>query len=63
MISIPYTRSNGQFTFSDTLFIDEEVYATMTSDDVTAMQDARFAAWLDHLQSASNEPPVEATNG
>lgn len=54
MIEIPYTRSDGRFTFSDTLILDEEIYAAMTPEEVTAMQDARFAAWLDYVTKASD---------
>lgn len=63
MISIPYSRSNGQFTFTDSLILEDEVYAAMALEDVIAMQDARFAAWLSHVEEASNAPVEEVTNG
>lgn len=63
MIEIPYTRTDGVLTFSDTLFIDEDVYATMTSEEVMAMQDARFASWLDHVRKAPSEIQQDVING
>lgn len=61
MISIPYSRSNGIYTFSDSLILDEETYNGMTAEEITAMQDARFAAWVAHVEEASNTPVEEVT--
>lgn len=61
MISIPYSRSNGIYTFTDAILLDDDVYAAMTPEEIIAMQDARFAAWLAHVEEASNT--LEVTNG
>lgn len=60
MISIPYSRSNGIYTFTDAIVLEDDVYATMTSEEITTMQDNRFANWLSHLEaSCSSEPEAE----
>jgi hypothetical protein len=59
MISIPYSRTNGIYTFTDAIILDDDVYAAMTPEEITAMQDARFAAWVTHVE----ETPAEVTNG
>jgi hypothetical protein len=61
MISIPYSRTNGVYTFTDTVILSEDAYAAMTPEEITAMQDARFAAWVAHVEEASNA--VEVPNG
>lgn len=63
MISIPYSRSNGVYTFTDAILLDDDVYAAMTPEEITAMQDARFATWLACVEEASNAPADEVTNG
>lgn len=60
MISIPYSRSNGIYTFTDAIVLEDDVYAAMTSEEITTMQDNRFANWLSHLEAAcSSEPEAE----
>lgn len=63
MITLSYTRSNARFTFSDALILDEKVYASMSQEDVIAVQDARFAAWLSQVEIASDAPIDEVTSG
>jgi hypothetical protein len=63
MISIPYSRTNGVYTFTDTIILSEDAYAAMTPEEITAMQDARFAAWVAHVEEASNAPVEEVLNG
>lgn len=58
MITIPYSRSNGQFTLTDSLILDEETYAAMTQDEITAMQDARFEKWLAIITAPSSVDEV-----
>lgn len=62
MISIPYSRSNGIYTFTDALILEDDVFASMAPEEITAMQDARFAAWVAQVEAASNAP-VEVANG
>lgn len=59
MISIPYSRTNGVYTFTDALILEEDVYNAMTLEEITAMQDARFAEWVSHVEEASNAPAEE----
>ena len=54
MISIPYSRTNGVYTFTDTVILSEDAYAAMTPEEITSMQDARFAAWVAYVEEASN---------
>ena len=61
MISIPYSRTNGVYTFTDAIILDDDAYAAMLPEEITKMQDARFAAWVAHVEEASNA--VEASNG
>lgn len=67
MISIPYSRTNGIYTFTDAIVLDDDVYAAMTTEEITAMQDARFANWVAQVEQASNAPteelPIEVPNG
>jgi len=63
MISIPYTRTNGVHKFMDTIILSEDDYAAITPEEITAMQDDRFAAWVAHVEQASNAPPEELTEG
>jgi hypothetical protein len=63
MISIPYSRTNGVYMFTDAIVLDDDVYAAMTAEEITAIQDARFAAWAAHVEEASNAPADEVTNG
>ena len=60
MISIPYQRSNGVFTFTGTLVLEDDVYNAMTPEEIKAMQDEKFASWLTYIQEASvSDPGVE----
>lgn len=63
MISIPYSRTNGIYTFTDAIVLDDDAYAAMTAEEITVIQDARFVAWLDFITAASNAPADEVTNG
>jgi hypothetical protein len=63
MISIPYSRTNGIYTFTDTIILSEDAYANMTPEEITEMQDARFSSWVLHVEEASNAPVEEVTNG
>lgn len=63
MISIPYSRSNERFTFNDALILDDDVYAAMTPEEITAMQDARFSAWLIQVERASELAVEDVANG
>ena len=60
-ISVPFSRTNGMYTFTDALVMAPNAYEALTPDEITAMQDARFAAWLDFITAASND--AEVTNG
>lgn len=62
MISIPYSRTNGIYTFTDAIVLDDDVYATMTAEEITAIQDARFASWVALITSASNSSEVTDGN-
>jgi hypothetical protein len=61
-ISVPFTRTNGQYTFTDALVMAPNAYDALTPDEITAMQDARFVAWLDFITEASNSPEVTDGN-
>jgi hypothetical protein len=60
-ISVPFTRTNGQYTFTDALVMPPQAHEALTETEIIAMQDARFAAWLDFITVASSD--AEVTNG
>jgi hypothetical protein len=66
-ISVPFSRTNGMYTFTDALVIAPNAYDALTPDEITAMQDARFADWVAQVEQASNAPaeelPIEVPNG
>jgi hypothetical protein len=62
MISIPYSRTNGIYTFTDAIVLDDDAYAAMTAEKITAIQDARFASWVALITEASNSPEVTDGN-
>ena len=62
-VSVFFSRTNGVHTFTDALVMPPDVYDALTPEEMTAMQDARFAAWLNFVIAASNAPVEEVTNG
>ena len=62
-VSVPFSRTNGVHTFTDALVMPPNVYDALTPDEITAMQDTRFVAWLDFITAASNAPVEEVLNG
>lgn len=58
-ISVAYERTVGGFTFRSAIVMPQEEYEAMTESGIVALQDARFAAWLAHVEEASNAPAEE----
>ena len=54
-ISIAYMRSNGVLDFSDAIILTPEEFEQLTPADITAIQDQRFASWLEHVTVMSNQ--------
>lgn len=59
MISIRYMRTNGVFQFTDSIVLTAEEFDMLTPEDITVMQDQRFAAWLENVTAASDQPTPE----
>lgn len=60
-VSISFQRTNGVFTFTDSLVMSPQAYEALTEAEIIAMQDARFAAWLNHITEASGSAVVDET--
>ena len=58
-ISIPYMRSNSKYQFTDAIILKPDDFAILTPDDIKTMQDNRFTTWLEHVETASNQPATE----
>jgi hypothetical protein len=59
MISIPFTRTDGQYTLQDALVMVATEFESLSEPDIIAMQDDRFAKWVSYVITASNAPPQE----
>jgi hypothetical protein len=59
MISIRYMRTNGVFQFTDSIIMTAEEFAVATPEDITVMQDQRFAQWLENVTVSSDLPTTE----
>ena len=59
MISIRYMRTNGVFQFTDSIVLTAEEFDMLTPEDITVMQDQRFATWLENVTAASLQPTPE----
>lgn len=59
MISIPFTRTNGQYTLQDAIVMSATEFESLSEADILAMQDLRFSNWVSFLITASNAPPQE----
>ena len=59
MVKIDFVRGEEPVLFRDALHIPADVYATMTEDEVKAMQDERYENWKAFVEAASNAPAVE----
>ena len=59
LISVPFTRTNGQYTLQDALVLPRSEFESLSEAEILTMQDERFAAWVAFLIEASNAPPRE----
>jgi hypothetical protein len=59
MISIPFTRTDGQYTLQDAIILTTTEFESLSEADILAMQDLRFSNWVSFLITASNAPPQE----
>ena len=55
---LDFTIEQDGYTFTDALWFSPEQYADISSDDMFAMQQARFDAWLAAIQVPIAEDPV-----
>jgi hypothetical protein len=58
MIKIDFSKTHETYgTFADALHLDEN--HKFTDEEIEAMKQQRFDAWVTHIVEMSNQPPVE----
>lgn len=61
ILHIPFTIEQNGKKFSDALNMSQEEYESLTQEQIDAMKQARFDAWLEFLANPPipDEPPEE----
>lgn len=59
LISRRFARMEGPAPFSDSISLTQEQWDALSANDLLAMQDARFSAWLARLNEPGAEPEPE----
>lgn len=54
-----FARMDGPVPFSDSICLTQEQWDALSANELTAMQETRFAAWLAILVDPVVEPIVE----
>jgi hypothetical protein len=62
MIKIDFERGESPYLYRDALHLSEGDYALLTTEEIEAMKDARYEAWLTIVKNPVDSIP-EDTNG
>jgi hypothetical protein len=55
-IQINYTRDYQGITYSDSLYFDQDEYASLTPEDIQAAEDDRYNAWVSAITTPAPTP-------
>lgn len=59
LISKRFARMDGPAPFSDSISLTQEQWDALSANELTAMQDARFNAWVARLNEPEPDPEPE----
>jgi len=58
MYKIDFSMGEGESLYQDALYFTPEVYATITSEEIQALKDQRYANWQAIVASIAQTDPV-----
>jgi len=58
-VHIPYTVTEGDWTYADTLILSEDEAVQLSEEDINGQISSKFDSWLEYVTTPAQQPTKE----